>query len=188
MNESHDCHVIGHGTVSLPAQVYATPSTSPPPVCNSPNLPSSCDEVLSTFPPPVSAVLQQLTYDSSDVSEDHYLSRYSLPRDDDVQSLSQDRVEGMALADVQGSDESLNSYRDEDVDWDEGEESDVDGDGGSESEPDLGREVLDDERDFFAKDDSGEEQVMSRYIVSGTLSGTLCSVGHGYSTWVVIPP
>lgn len=118
------------------------------------------------------------------MSEDHYLSRCSLSRDDNVQSLSQDGVEGVALGDVQGSDESLNSYRDEDVDWDEREESDVDGDGGSDSEPDLGREVLDGESNFFAKDDSGEEHVMSRYIVSGAL----CSVVHGYCMWVVIPP
>lgn len=72
-------------------------------------------------------------------------------------------MDGASPGDTQESDESVNSCREE-----EDEESDVDGDGGSESELDVGREVSDDDRDPLAKDGSGEEDVWSHYIVSGT--------------------
>ena len=74
-------------------------------------------------------------------------------------------MDGASPGDTQESDESVNSYREE-IKWDE--ESDVDGDGGTESELDVDREVSDDDRDLLAKDGSGEEDVWSHYIVSGT--------------------
>lgn len=73
----------------------------------------------------------------------------------------------MTHRDVDGSDKSF-SYRHKDIDWDEGEESDVDREDGSKSELDVGQEVLDDDRDFLARDDSGEEHVISRFTVSST--------------------
>lgn len=83
-------------------------------------------------------------------------------------------MDGPSLGDMLlGSDESVNSYQDDDINWDE--ESDVDGDGGTESEPDDG-EVSDDEREVFAKDGSGEEEPWSCIV-----SGIQCSILHGYT-------
>ena len=128
--------------------------------------------ILTTFS--FNAVLQRLTYGSADESEVHYLSSYSFSRDD-IHSSSHDRMGGVAHGDIDGSDES-GSYGDEEIDWDdEGEESDGDVDDGSESELNLGREVLDDGRDFLARDDYGEERVISRFTVSSAhWSQTVC--------------